>query len=122
MERIYRACEMGADGQTESTAAFISRFFQLCLRAVCTPAATPAPEGPNNAGNQVVCSNNNYQPTQSGTQTPYQMIDPMQGPLIGFHDASYWCVHSFALRLLVLLLHADSLLRTQGVYFPGIVD
>lgn len=44
LERIYQACELCADGQTESTAAFISRFFQLCLRAVCSPSLPNVPE------------------------------------------------------------------------------
>ncbi|GAA5821093.1 hypothetical protein JCM11251_001958 [Rhodosporidiobolus azoricus] len=39
MERIYRACESASHGKDDSTAAFISRFFQLCIRTVCAPPA-----------------------------------------------------------------------------------
>lgn len=60
MERIYRACELCADGQTESTAAFISRFFRLCLRAVCTPNTSPE-DGNANSARQA----NNMQSTQN---------------------------------------------------------
>jgi hypothetical protein len=35
---VYRACELASDGKADSTAAFISRFFRLCLRTVCSPA------------------------------------------------------------------------------------
>ncbi|BGP45734.1 hypothetical protein JCM10450v2_001564 [Rhodotorula kratochvilovae] len=46
MERIYRACELspgggGADSTSTSTAAFICRFFQSCIRTLCSPNTTP---------------------------------------------------------------------------------
>ncbi|GAA5869790.1 hypothetical protein JCM8547_005843 [Rhodosporidiobolus lusitaniae] len=41
MERIYRACELHSDGRADSTAAYICRFFQSCIRIVCSPTTTP---------------------------------------------------------------------------------
>ncbi|BGP57448.1 hypothetical protein JCM8202v2_005092 [Rhodotorula sphaerocarpa] len=44
LERVYQACEAAKEGKEDSTAAFISRFIQLCLRVVCSrPTETPAP-------------------------------------------------------------------------------
>ncbi|GAA5969175.1 hypothetical protein JCM8115_004307 [Rhodotorula mucilaginosa] len=46
LERVYQACESAKEGKEDSTAAFISRFIQICLRVVCsqpTPTSTPAP-------------------------------------------------------------------------------
>ncbi|GAA5863595.1 hypothetical protein JCM3774_006542 [Rhodotorula dairenensis] len=46
LERIYQTCEGAKEGKEDSTAAFISRFIQICLRVVCsqpTPTMTPAP-------------------------------------------------------------------------------
>ena len=43
---VYQACESAKEGKEDSTAAFISRFIQICLRVVCsqpTPTSTPAP-------------------------------------------------------------------------------
>jgi hypothetical protein len=37
---VYRACELASDGRADSTAAFISRIFRLCLRSVCAPSSS----------------------------------------------------------------------------------
>ncbi|GAA6019115.1 hypothetical protein JCM10207_006547 [Rhodosporidiobolus poonsookiae] len=41
LERVYRACEHCAEGGAESTQGFIFRFFQACIRVVCSPTTTP---------------------------------------------------------------------------------
>lgn len=41
---MYQACEGAKEGKEDSTAGFISRFIQICLRVVCsqpTPTVTP---------------------------------------------------------------------------------
>ncbi|PWN36981.1 uncharacterized protein FA14DRAFT_152397 [Meira miltonrushii] len=83
LERIYQACELCADGQTDSTAAFISRFFQLCLRAVCSPAPNVPETTSVNTQSADLLQNaplNQSLPWLHGSQTPSNL----------FHDASYW--------------------------------
>ncbi|GAA5948572.1 hypothetical protein JCM21900_005176 [Sporobolomyces salmonicolor] len=44
VERVYRACELAAEGKEDSTPAFVSRFYQTTLRVICTgPAPGLAP-------------------------------------------------------------------------------
>ncbi|GAA5988112.1 hypothetical protein JCM11641_000907 [Rhodosporidiobolus odoratus] len=59
MERIYRACESASGGDKSSTAAFISRFFQLAIRVVCTPSAASAADstgGPASSASHATAS------------------------------------------------------------------
>lgn len=130
---VYRACELCADGQTESTAAFISRFFQLCLRAVCSPAATP--ETPSNPGHgNTTRTTSNIQALQNaqvsdsvlGSQSiatdtsmpSNKLLDSMHTPLIGSHDASYWCVYVVCHFRQAPLTFASSSRRES--IFPGL--
>ncbi|GAA5993222.1 hypothetical protein JCM10908_004516 [Rhodotorula pacifica] len=63
LERVYQACEGAKEGKEDSTAAFISRFIQICLRVVCsqpTPTAVLAPPvaPPPRAGSSFTGSSN----------------------------------------------------------------
>ncbi|GAA5864126.1 hypothetical protein JCM8547_005144 [Rhodosporidiobolus lusitaniae] len=42
LERIYLASEAASEGRADSTAAFISRFFQMCIRSICAPSTSTA--------------------------------------------------------------------------------
>ncbi|BGP51672.1 hypothetical protein JCM10450v2_007622 [Rhodotorula kratochvilovae] len=46
MERVYQACELASEGKDDSVAAFMSRFFKLGIRVLCSPAVAPAAEQP----------------------------------------------------------------------------
>ncbi|KPV73422.1 uncharacterized protein RHOBADRAFT_55167 [Rhodotorula graminis WP1] len=37
MERVYQACELATEGKEDSVAAFMSRFFKLGIRVLCSP-------------------------------------------------------------------------------------
>ncbi|GAA5903357.1 hypothetical protein JCM8208_001897 [Rhodotorula glutinis] len=37
MERVYQACELATEGREDSVAAFMSRFFKLGIRVLCSP-------------------------------------------------------------------------------------
>ncbi|ORY90308.1 hypothetical protein BCR35DRAFT_299935 [Leucosporidium creatinivorum] len=88
MERIYRACESSTDGHAESTAGFISRFFQLCLRAVCSPATTP--ETGASTSNAVAQGTTTFALPSTSQSMMNHSFDPTPAPLIGVDDASYW--------------------------------
>lgn len=135
---VYRACESSTDGHAESTAGFISRFFQLCLRAVCTPPTAPAsPTAATTAlgtdaafsfsqSSQVRLTSLAFAPRKKEASKLmaalqsmiHNSFDPTPAPLIGFDDASYWWVASYlilASTVLIGLLH-------QGIAFPRSVN
>ncbi|GAA6037626.1 hypothetical protein JCM8097_006149 [Rhodosporidiobolus ruineniae] len=114
MERLYQACESAAEGNAQSTAAYISRFFQLCIRSVCSPsssaanaavaagvAAMPpppstsagpsnaaqiltAPSGANGSATDLLASAASGQANYEALDSTLSLLHPIPG------DASYW--------------------------------
>ncbi|POY75459.1 hypothetical protein BMF94_1361 [Rhodotorula taiwanensis] len=85
LERVYQACESAKEGKEDSTAAFISRFIQLCLRVVCsqpTPTSTPAPPvAPpprRNSSYQAASTQMQTSPASTASSLPTHAPEPQQ--------------------------------------------
>ncbi|GAA6043175.1 hypothetical protein JCM8097_008709 [Rhodosporidiobolus ruineniae] len=85
MERVYRACELSSDGRADSTGAFICRFFQACIRVVCSPTSSPeaAAAAAMSAGVAAIPPPPSNQQQQN--QPPSAQVVPMETL-----DSSYW--------------------------------
>ncbi|GAA5913502.1 hypothetical protein JCM6882_002380 [Rhodosporidiobolus microsporus] len=78
MERIYRACESASQGKEDSTAAFISRFFQLCIRTVCAP-----PQATDPAAAAIAAGVAAVPPPHPSSQPPTSAAPPTIASLTG---------------------------------------
>ena len=43
---VYQACELASEGKEDSVAAFMSRFFKLGIRVLCSPPVAPVADQP----------------------------------------------------------------------------
>ncbi|GAA5998910.1 fungal specific transcription factor domain-containing protein [Rhodotorula paludigena] len=71
LERIYQACEVAAEGKEDSVAAFISRFFKLSIRVLCSPA--PSAQMSTAYDHQNQAQQQQQQSAQSGL--PQSLVD-----------------------------------------------
>ncbi|GAA6040111.1 hypothetical protein JCM8097_002033 [Rhodosporidiobolus ruineniae] len=110
LQRVYTACETAAMGDSDSTSAFISRFYQLAIRVVCLPSGSatntagatptalaggaaivpPPPPQPQPPAEAAVQAPPMLAPQSASSLPPSMPLFDSLDPSFSFADASYW--------------------------------